>query len=223
MLLVIRREGQDPAANLAYEEALFEAHKAERRATLLFYVNAPCVVLGRGNREAEWVNSAACAADAVPILRRFSGGGAVYHDEHNLNYSLSLPKQILEALAPARPGQTLTQRYIDFFRGLLLEALLPLSPGFSATGLSDLSLNGRKVSGNAERITASRVLHHGTLMLRCPLAAIERYLPIPPNRPGVSHSGFLTGLEAEGLAAGLEEIEARIEAACWRRLAGESA
>lgn len=219
MLLTIRRAGQDPAANLAYEEALFEAHKAERRATLLFYVNAPCVVLGRGNREGEWVNSAACEADAVPVLRRFSGGGTVYHDAYNLNFSLALPKQMLEALAPAAPGLTLTQRYIDFFRGLLLQALAPLGGGFTASGLSDLSLNGRKVSGNAERITAQRVLHHGTLMLRCPLAAIERYLPIPPNRPGVRHSDFLTGLEEEGITAGREEIEALIEAACWRRLA----
>ena len=96
-------------------------------------------------------------------------------------------------------------QYIAFFRSLIICALPPLGE-FAATGLSDISYRGCKVSGNAQRIASSVVLHHGTLMLRCPLERIERYLPVPPNRPGVPHRGFVGGLTELGLDVGMEEL-----------------
>jgi lipoate-protein ligase A len=133
----------------------------------------------------------------VPVLRRFSGGGTVYHDLDNLNFSFLVPKKHLEdRFAPGAPDGP--RQYIDFFRSVIVAALSRGGTGYSATGVSDVSLNGRKVSGNAQRIASNLVLHHGTLMRRCPLAAISRYLPIPPDRPGVPHERFVTGLAEEG-------------------------
>jgi lipoate-protein ligase A len=221
MLQVIYRAGHDPASNLAYEEALFDSLRPQRRLlqgqpvppapTLLFYVNSPCVVLGRGNKDEQWVNAAACAADAIPVLRRFSGGGTVYHDLDNLNFSLLLPRQIPEQAQLGQAGGPATAHFIEYFRRLALRALARFGPGFSASGLSDICLNGRKVSGSAMRLAGGLVLYHATLMLRCDLAAIERYLPLPPNRPGVAHRGFVTGLAEEGLVVGLAELMQALE------------
>jgi lipoate-protein ligase A len=214
LLTVIDRAGYDPQANLAYEEALFHDARGWPRPLLLFYVNEPCVVLGRANPEGEWVNVAACAADGVPVLRRFSGGGTVYHDRDNLNYSFILPRKLLDA-AVLQPG---VHAYIAYFRQLIIRALSTASPGFTETGLSDISLKGHKVSGNAQRIASNIVLHHGTLMLRCPLDAIERYLPVPPNRPGVAHRGFVGGLHELGLQCSLDEVKQWISAEFRRTL-----
>jgi lipoate-protein ligase A len=203
LLTVIDRAGFDPAANLAYEEALFLDARAWPRPLLLFYVNDPCVVLGRANPEGEWVNRAACEADGVPVLRRFSGGGTVFHDRDNLNYSFILPRDSLDA-AVGQPG---VHAYIAIFRRLVIGALSRVSAGFSETGLSDISLRGYKVSGNAQRIASNIVLHHGTLMLRCPLEAIERYLPVPPNRPGIAHRGFVGGLHELGLQCSMAQVK----------------
>ena len=208
MLTVIDRDGYDSQSNLAYEEALFHDARSWPRPLLLFYVNDPCVVLGRANPESEWIDAASCAADGIPVLRRFSGGGTVYHDRDNLNYSFIVPRNRIDQ-AVERPG---VHAYIAFFRQLVIRGLANASDQFSETSLSDISLKGYKVSGNAQRIASNIVLHHGTLMLRCPLAAIERYLPVPPNRTGVAHRGFVGGLHELGLTCSMEEIKQWIAA-----------
>lgn len=233
MLLTIELGGRDAAANLAYEEALFHALRGQPRPVALFYVNDPCVVLGRGNSVEQWIDAAACAADGVPVLRRFSGGGTVYHDGDNLNYSFCLPRSWLDAAArpgsaPLRGGEmtgagvcpTGIQRYIGFFRRLVIDALERGSGqgGYTESGVSDISLNGAKVSGNAQRIAADIVLHHGTLMLRCPLSALERYLPVPPNRPGVPHRGFVSGLHEQGRTHSLDELRGWLATEFARRV-----
>jgi lipoate-protein ligase A len=203
---VLDRAERDPAANLAFEEALFGELRRNPRALCLFYVNDPCVVLGRNNRAEEWVELDAALADGLPLLRRFSGGGAVYHDHDCLNFSFIVPKRMIERLGHADGGTGLS-RYLDHFRGIVLRALSRGGGGFSLTGLSDVSLNERKVSGSAERIAANLVLHHGTVLMRCPLAAIERYLRVPPDRPGVPHAGFVSGLAEEGLVVSLKQLK----------------
>jgi lipoate-protein ligase A len=190
---------RDAHTNLAYEQELFNCLRARPRPAMLFYVNSPCIVLGRSNREGEWVNMQRAGEAGVPVIRRFTGGGTVYHNEHVFNYSFILPKNIVDTLCGCGPEKPAgPQRYIDFFRGIIVAALSASGGGFSNGGISDILLGGRKISGNAQRIAKEVVLHHGTIMQRCPLEAIERLLPVPPNRPGVAHRGFVTGLAEEG-------------------------
>ncbi len=225
---VIDREETQPQANLDYEEQLFHSLRADPGPVCLFYVNRPCIVLGRGNIAEQWVNLDATQAAGVPVLRRFSGGGAVYHDQRVLNFSFILPKSILDGAgalaAAASPGPV---RYIDIFRRLVLRALSRGGAGFSATGVSDISLNGRKISGNAQRIAANLVLHHGTLLRQCPLLEFERYLRLPPNRPGIAHRDFVTGLAEEGYMANAAQLKLwlaqEFEAACAAPDAGSPA
>jgi len=197
--------GTDPRANLETEELRFNDLRKSPAPQCLFYFCQPSIILGRANREDEWINAAAARQDGVPVLRRFSGGGAVYLDLNVLNYSFTVPKAILAGdsvavtYADGATQRTSPAYYIQVFRSLVTRALAPLGGTWSATGTSDISLNGRKISGNAQRIAANLVLHHGTVMLNCPIEAINRYLLIPPNRPGIPHDGFVTGLDEEGL------------------------
>lgn len=151
----------------------------------------------------------AARADGVPVVQRFSGGGTVYLDRGVLNYSFIMPRMLLDKLSPPSASPA-TVRYIDFFRGIVIRALNSVAEGFSASGTSDVIFHGRKVNGNAQRIAGNLVLHHGTLMTRCPLAAIERYLPLPPNRPNVSHADFVTGLVEEGMQFPLAKLKAEL-------------
>jgi lipoate-protein ligase A len=220
VLRVIHRAGLSPQANLDFEELLFNLLKREPAPLLLFYVNSPCVVLGRSNDEAQWVNRAACEADGIPVLRRFSAGGAVYHDEHNLNISLMLPRELLDSLWQRR-GPEWRERglcgggpaHVELPRALIVAGLQSIAPGFMPTGRGDISLNGRKVSGSAQRIAGCLALYHATLLLRCPLAAIERYLPIPPDRPGIAHGSFITGLAEEGAGGSARKAAVSVSAA----------
>jgi lipoate---protein ligase len=195
---VIIFDDSEPQANLAYEEELFNNLRLEPAPVCLFYINDPCIVLGRSNVAETWVYLEEAHEDGVPVLRRFSGGGAVYHCHSVLNFSFIMPKSMLAGLVSQTEDAPGPARYIDFFRGIVISALERGGGGYSATGVSDVSLHGRKVSGNAQRIAANLVLHHGTLMLNCPLAQIERYLKPPPNRPGIMHRDFVTGLAEEG-------------------------
>src|SRR5512146_1431333 len=79
----------DPVRNLALEEALVRA--VPPAPLLRIWQNEPCVVLGRGQQPGREADLAACAACGVPVLRRASGGGAVYHDLGNLNITVAVP------------------------------------------------------------------------------------------------------------------------------------
>lgn len=208
-LRILHYVGWNPCWQLRCEERQLRRVQEGQRPCCLTYRSDLCVVLGRNNKSEEWVHAQAAATDGVPVLRRISGGGAVVLTRDVLNYSFVVPRGQLEVScrAAALGGLPVTARYIDFFRGLVIRALGPAGGSFTATGTSDISLNGRKISGNAQRISAGAVLHHGTLMLRCPLAEIERYLPLPPNRSDVAHRGFLTGLREEGLKCTATELE----------------
>ena len=199
--------GHDVVANLNFEHQLYERCSETQIAACLFYVNDPCIVIGRSNQPSEWVNTNLAEADGIPVVRRISGGGTVYHDNDNLNYSFIVPRAWLNELCGLPDANSIsTSAYIDFFRSMVIRALSMGGAGFSATGTSDINLNGLKVSGNAQRIGRRCVLHHGTLMLRCPLAAIERYLPLPPDRPGVRHADFITGLSEQGYTHGMDQL-----------------
>jgi len=196
---VLSFQGYDGQANLAQEEQLFKLARSSQQAFCAFYTNDPCVVLGRSNDPAKWLDSAQLDADGIPIYRRFTGGGAVYHDRNNLNFSFIMPKTILEGLAdcPLR-GAVSPSWYIEVFRKIVIQALRQGGTGYTATGTSDISLYGRKISGSAQRIADKAVLHHGTILKDCDLAAMERYLLIPPDRSGVPHRQFVTSLHKQG-------------------------
>jgi len=146
----------------------------------------PIVVLGRGGRIEEQVNQPACAADNVAILRRCSGGGAVVLAPGCLNYTLLFSLE-------AHPHFRNVARSFGEILAPIADAL-----GAEIQGQSDLVYRGRKVSGNAQRRTATTLLHHGTLLYGFDPALAARYLLEPTRQPDYRrrrpHTEFLGNL-----------------------------
>lgn len=169
---------RDPCWNLALEEAI--ARSPGPHPTLRLWRNDPAVVVGRFQVAAAEVDLEAAREAGVPVLRRFTGGGAVYHDPGNLNLCLVLPRD-----RPPLVGRpelaTLPRLY-----GLLLA---PLAAAVERLGVAveqterELLVGGRKVSGVAAWLGRERVLVHGTLLVSADLELLERLLA-GPGAPG---------------------------------------
>jgi lipoate-protein ligase A len=188
--------------NLALDEALLRQAEAGGPEVLRFWEWHNAVVLGAGCRLAEEVHEAACVQAGVPIRRRSSGGGTVLLGAGCLCFSLVLAYD----RAPPLSDINASYRYI---LGRIRDALSPLAPGLEHSGISDLSLAGRKVSGNSQQRKRTHLLHHGTLLYAFDVGQAERFLPLPARQPDYrgqrSHTAFLANLPvtAEELRSGL--------------------
>lgn len=140
----------DPAYNLAFEETVLTRRR--QGDYLLLWQNENTIVVGQNqNAEAE-IDSAFVEANGIRVVRRMTGGGAVYHDLGNLNYSFITDAGDLERLTMER----FTRPVVDALRALGLNA--------EASGRNDILVDGKKVSGTAQRLVKGRILHHGTLL-----------------------------------------------------------
>ncbi len=184
-----------PALNLAADEALLEQCEAGETDELLrFWEPADYfVVLGYANRAATEVNLDFCREQRIPVLRRCSGGGTVLQGPGCLNYSLILRIDRAPALGTI-PG---TNRFVLDRHTQALSALL--EKPVERQGHTDLTLEGVKFSGNAQRRRKHCLLFHGSFLLHMDLDLIERALPMPSKQPDYrsnrSHADFLTNLE----------------------------
>lgn len=191
-LLVYDAPAGDMAANLALEEALVRAGPV--MPVLRIWQNAPCVVIGRAQRVEREVDLAACAAAGVPVLRRASGGGAVYHDLGNLNITLAVPGWA--------PG--LAADLAALLAGLLQRLGVP-----AAARKRGVFAGTAKVSGLASQLTRAGSLAHATLLVTTPAARVTAYLrPAPPD-PGPLDSHRSPVQAVSGLAGGLTVPAAR--------------
>ena len=207
-----------PAENLACDEALLNLcdEGYEHEILRCWEPRQHFVVVGYGERVENEVDRRACDARNIPVLRRMSGGGTVLQGPGCLNYSLILK---IDAASPLR-GIVSTNRYVmERHRA----ALQPLAisghgeeqgpsgrsghenrePKIEVRGHTDLVIDGRKFSGNAQRRKKSFLLFHGTFLLKFDLGLIAETLPMPSRQPvyrqNRSHQDFLTNL---GLPAG---------------------
>jgi len=156
-------ETTDPYRNLAIEEYLFLHSDGD---VLLLWQNEPTVVIGKNQNAYAELNLDAIRARGVHVARRITGGGAVYHDLGNVNYSyISTTK--------GRNG-------LDFatFCAPMIEALAALGVRAALSGRNDLLVDGKKISGNAQHASGERVLHHGTLLFDSDLEALSAVLRV---------------------------------------------
>ena len=157
----------DPWTNLATEQYLFETLGADEHR-LLIWRNSPCVVIGRHQNPWLECDLSRMARDGVPLVRRTSGGGAVYHDPGNVNFTFT--------------GSESTYN-LDRQFAVVLAALHGLGIPAGRNHRNDLVIPGeegpRKFSGSAFRHTRGRSLHHGTLLLDADLERLTAYLAPP--------------------------------------------
>jgi lipoate-protein ligase A len=188
---------EEPPANLACDEALLETMEtgpSSGECLRVWEARKYFVVLGHSNQMLSDVDVVACNECHVPILRRVSGGGTVVQGPGCLNYSLILKND------PRLIGNiTDTFQYVLERHRKLIEDLCGIAA--RVEGISDLTLGGLKVSGNAQYRKARFVLVHGTFLLSFDLRLIEKYLPVPARQPayrnGRSHSQFITNLNID--------------------------
>ncbi len=185
-----------PQQNLACDEALLEMCERGYDDEILrcWEPTQFFVVLGYSNRAEQHVNITACKHRSVPILRRHSGGGAVVQGPGCLNFALVL------RTAPTGPLSTITgtTSYILRRHAALLQRLVPGTVGFQ--GSCDLTLDGRKFSGNAQRRRVRFTLFHGTFLCGLDISVVGELLRMPPRQPAYRdnrpHQDFLTNLSA---------------------------
>ena len=156
---------QSPHENLAWEECLFRACPADT-IRLLFYRNTPSLVFGRNQNPWVECDVAECLHRRILLARRISGGGTVYHDEGNLNYSFSMPRQWYDR---------------DFFLGLVAAALQRLGLVARVCERHSIWLGEKKVSGSAFMLTGRRALLHGCILVRSDTTHLRRLLHPPPR------------------------------------------
>lgn len=158
----------DPAYNLAFEEYV-QAHRLEGNY-LILWQNRNAVIIGRNqNAEAE-INREFVDRHGISVIRRNTGGGAVYHDLGNLNYSF-----ITDASSPeSRSAAPFTTPVVKALKGLGLEV--------AASGRNDILVSGHKVSGTAQHLMKGRLLHHGTLLFDSDLSTVAGALNPDPTK-----------------------------------------
>jgi len=150
--------------NLALEEYLLIN---ETEDILLLYINKPAVIIGCNQVVQNEVDLVFCERNNIPVIRRISGGGAVFHDSGNLNYSFILNRDVQKSSLS------------DEFLLPIIEVLGKINVEVTVGKRKDLWLNGNfKVSGTASHVTKSKELHHGTLLFNTDLKQLESVLAV---------------------------------------------
>ncbi len=153
-------EERNPYRNLAFEEILFE-DLAEDSVVVAFYTNTSCIVFGKHQNPWRELKVPRILRAGVLPARRISGGGTVFHDSGNLNFSLMTRRDRFER------GESL---------GMVLSAVRSLGIHAEMTEGYDLVVDGRKFSGSSYCFRRNRVLHHGTILLDADLDAMKSML-----------------------------------------------
>lgn len=183
-----------PASNLAIDEALLDESEEETSSECLRMWESPeyFVVLGSSNRIHEEVNHVACRADAIPILRRHSGGGTVLQGPGCLSYCLILR---MEGECSTITG---TNTFVLERIRRALEPVVGLQ--IHVRGFTDLTIRSAKFSGNSQRRRLRHLMFHGTMLYDFDLDRIERYLRLPSKQPSYrqnrAHGEFLVSIPA---------------------------
>ena len=167
-MIYIRNNSNDPFYNLAFEEYFFKLETIDD-AVLLLWQNSPSVIIGRYQNTIEEINEDFIDENNINVVRRNTGGGAVYHDYGNLNYSFIVPSEEKKI-----DFETFTKPVIDALREMGIEA--------SLAGRNDLVVEGKKFSGNAQYTYNGRLLHHGTLLFDADLSTLDKALKMKKGK-----------------------------------------
>ncbi len=169
-MIFIENEGNtNPKLNLALEEYALRNFSADNDY-LLFYINEPSIIIGRNQNTLEEINHNYVEENNIHIVRRVSGGGAVYHDFGNLNFSF-ITNHDVKSLSNFKK---FTAPVIKVLNNLGLDAELK--------GRNDIEVNDKKISGTAQFSTGKRMVSHGTLLLDTNLGEVVNALNVKMSK-----------------------------------------
>ena len=158
----------DPHFNMAFDEFCLEQLKADEPVFYLWQ-NRPSVIIGLNQSAYAEVNLPYLREKGIVLARRVTGGGAVYHDLQNLNYTITGRIRDLETDYPA---------YVETMARALRELGVPAE----LSGRNDILVEGRKCSGYAKRVSKDRLMIHGTLMYDVDIDTLTRVLDTPGSK-----------------------------------------
>ncbi len=165
----IVNNSNDPRYNLAFEEYCFKELSREEDYVIL-WINGPAIIVGKNQNTIEEVNADYVEENNIKVVRRVTGGGAVYHDLGNLNFSI---------ITSAEDSQK-----IDFkkYNIPIVKSLEKLGLDCELSGRNDMTLNGKKFSGIAQSVWRNRVLNHGTLLFDTQLDVLSKALNVKQDK-----------------------------------------
>lgn len=169
-MIFIENEGvTNPRLNLALEEYALRNFSADTDY-LLFYINEPSIIIGRNQNTLEEINQAYVEEKDIKVVRRVSGGGAVYHDFGNLNFSF-ITNHDVKSL---NNFKKFTAPVIKVLKSMGLDAELK--------GRNDIQVEEKKISGTAQFSTGKRMISHGTLLLDTDLGEVSNALNVKMSK-----------------------------------------
>ncbi|TKH06251.1 lipoate--protein ligase [Peribacillus simplex] len=169
MLFIDNKGITDPRINLAIEEYALK-HLNIDETYLLFYINRPSIIIGRNQNTIEEINSEYVDGNGITVVRRLSGGGAVYHDLGNLNFSFI-----------TRDDGDSFHNFKKFTQPVV-ETLEKLGIHAELSGRNDILAEGKKISGNAMFSTKGRMFSHGTLLFKSEMDHIVSALKVKKDK-----------------------------------------
>jgi len=164
-MILYKNENTDPYFNLACEEYLLE-HETD---VIMLWRNEPSVIIGRNQNAYAELNLEYIKANNIKAVRRLTGGGAVFHDLGNVNFTFITPKK----------ENILNFKY---YTQPIISALNKLGINAELAGRNDIEVNGFKISGNAQCCHNDKILHHGTLLFNADLTNLAGSLNVDEEK-----------------------------------------
>ena len=159
----------DPSYNLAMEQYVFDCLPRDRMYFMLWQ-NDNAIIVGKYQNTISEINEEAVRERGIRVVRRLSGGGAVYHDMGNLNFTF---------ITDAGGSSTLDMK---LFCEPVVRTLAALGVKAEVNGRNDITIDGKKFSGNSQYLRQGRVMHHGTIMFDSDLSVVGEALRVDPPK-----------------------------------------
>lgn len=161
-MVYLESHSRDPYWNLALEEYVFEKLDNQEEYFMLWQ-NDNTIVVGKYQNTAQEINQAFVDEKHIRVARRLSGGGAVYHDKGNLNFTFIVSEN--------EYGLEFSQ-----FIQPVIRALAKLGIKAEFTGRNDITIDGKKISGNSQYVKRGRIMHHGCILVDSNLTNVSEAL-----------------------------------------------